>query len=125
MKSVHGSGEESRYLLRVQGIFPPQNADDQQDEGKLLATQYSFLCRSPFFTPEEDSERDPELDDKELLLHFKNFDCMGERHDATLIPIKDITDAKPVEINLLGPFGTLQYIVDLPEGTVFWLLFSA
>lgn len=29
------------------------------------------------------------ISDKELLLYFEDFDCMGERQDAHVIPLKE------------------------------------
>lgn len=114
MKSMH-EHETMRYVLHVRGIFPPAS-ESPEDEGSLLATQYSFLRRTPVFRLEHVMERISNIDDKELLLHFQDFDSMGERNDATVIPVKDIIDVNLVEIDQLGPFERLQYTVDIPDG---------
>lgn len=115
MKCSQESSEISRYLLYVHSNFPaaPQTPDD---EGALLVTQYSFLRKSPIFRFEHVMERNIEVEDNEMLLHFQDFNSMGERNDATFIPIKDLVDVKPVEIDLLGPSERLQYTVDIPSG---------
>lgn len=95
------------YILRVHGIIPASEFAPQEDEGQIVATQYSFLNRSVHL--KEISATEQEISQKELLLHFKDFECMGERFDATLVPICDI-----VEVYVLGPYDTLQYVVDIP-----------
>lgn len=115
MKNPDKEGELSRYLLFVHGTFP-SHCDDEADEGSLLVTQYSFLRKSSIFRLEHVMDRDPEIDDKELLLHFYDFYSMGGEADATIIPINKIIDMRPVGIDLLGPFERLLYTVDIPEG---------
>lgn len=115
MKCPHKLNELSRHLLRVHGGIAA-TPDTEDDEGSLFVTQYSFLRKSPIFHLEHVMERDPEVDDKEVLLHFHDFDTMGERSDATIVQIKDIIDAKPVDIDLLSPFEPLVYTVDIPKG---------
>ena len=117
MKNPHKEDELSRYLLFVHGTFPAKH-DVQDDEGLLLVTQYSFLRKSSIFRLEHVMDRNPELDDKELLLHFHDFHSMGGDADATIIPIKEIIDMNPVSPGSL--FERLLYTVDIPQGK--WLL---
>lgn len=115
IKCADDPSEESQYLLCVHGNFPAR-PDIPDDEGGLLVTQYSFLRRSPIFHFDHVMERNTGADDKEMLLHFQDFESMGERNDAAVMWIKDIVDVRPAEINLLGPFERMQYTVDVPSG---------
>lgn len=58
----------------------------------------------------------PEIDEKELLLHFNDVDFMGQKNDARLIAIEDITVVNAVGLDLLGPSEAVQYTVDVAEG---------
>lgn len=120
MKCTHRQHETLRYMLHVRSIFPA-GSDNPEDECSLLVTQCSFLRRTPVSRFEHVMDRSLQINGKELLLHFQDFDSMGERNDATIIPIKDIIDVKPVEIDLLGPLERLQYRVDIPRGEYFLL----
>lgn len=56
----------------------------QQEHGpRLLATRYSRLVHSPSFCAVGDGA----VSDRELFLHFVDFDCMGERQDAEVIAL--------------------------------------
>lgn len=119
MKSPHNEDELSRYLLFVHRVFPAEPGA-QDDEGSLLVTQCSFLRKSSIFRLEHVMDRNPEIDDKELLLHFHDFHSMGGKTDATIIPTKEIIDMVPIGFDLLGPSERLLYTVDIPQGK--WIL---
>lgn len=102
MKSSDESNEHFRYVLYLRANFAPV-PNVEGDEGSLLVTQFSYLHESSIFRLEHVMERNTDLYDKELLLHFHNFRSMGEENDATVIPVQDIVSVQQVEINLLGP----------------------
>ncbi|KAF9885418.1 hypothetical protein FE257_012940 [Aspergillus nanangensis] len=76
-------------ILFIHGIYPPINSEEG-DEGAVLASQYSFLHDSRIFSAKENSENCPSPHEKELYLHFNDFDSMGQKHDASEIPIQKI-----------------------------------
>ncbi|OJJ32881.1 hypothetical protein ASPWEDRAFT_42920 [Aspergillus wentii DTO 134E9] len=114
MKSQFVPVDSCRHILRIHGIYSANKSGSQ--EGKILATQYSFLRRSPIFMLENALKGHPEIDEKELLLHFNDVDFMGQKNDASLIPIENITDVDFVRMDLLGPAEAVQYTVDVTEG---------
>lgn len=118
IKHPQESKEHSCYLLYLHGNLPPV-PNTEGDEGSLVATQFSFLHESPIFGLEHVMEKNTDIYDKEVLLHFHDFRFMGEKNDATIVPIKDIINVKQVEIDLLGPSERLVYTRDIPSG---WLL---
>ncbi|KAF7588863.1 hypothetical protein BBP40_005081 [Aspergillus hancockii] len=107
MDNPSAPGKTSRYIIRIHNIYPASNADAGK-EGTLLVTQYSFLRKSPIFHWDKVVEHHPEFSEKELLLHFRDFDSMGNRQDAILLPVHKLVEAELVELDL-------QYTVEAPE----------
>ncbi|RJE21447.1 hypothetical protein PHISCL_06228, partial [Aspergillus sclerotialis] len=114
MKHPVEANEHSCYMLHLHGNFPPV-PNIEGDEGSLVATQFSFLHESTIFGLEHVMENNAHIYDKEVLLHFHDFRFMGEKNDATIIPIKDIINVKHVEMDLLGPSERLVYTIDVPS----------
>ncbi|PYH90915.1 hypothetical protein BO71DRAFT_433395 [Aspergillus ellipticus CBS 707.79] len=101
--------EISRNILHIHGIYPADTSEPG-DEGQLLATQFSFFHQSSICFLDSVIEMDSQLDGKELLLHFKDVDCMGERNDACLIPIRRITAARMLQHLGYGYFTEQQHL---------------
>ena len=78
--------------LRIHGIYLP-NQLGTDDEGSLLVSRYSFNNLSPIM---DISGEDYAIN--EVYLEFKEFDSMGQRQDASLLPIKRIVDPQSVEL---------------------------
>lgn len=97
--------QTEEYVLKVHGIYPPIK-DEVGDEGALLVTRYSYLHKSFFFSMKDNSSVPLAAEKDEILLHFEDFDSMGLRHDASIIPIHAIVNLKAV---------CLRHTVGIPE----------
>lgn len=114
MRFPNSFGKQSSFILYTHGIQPPMKSDEE-DDGILLATLFSFSGRKSVFQPgngqslQLDTDQRgwlPRLKDCELILHFKEFDSMGSWYDASRIPIQWIDAVHPISSEL---FDTLQY----------------
>src|SRR5436190_20295752 len=84
------SGEPLEYVIFVHDILY-QVADVETKFSHLVVTKYSFLGSAPLFQIHESSrDREVVMSDREVLLHFSDFDKMGERADAEVMQVDDI-----------------------------------
>lgn len=88
------TGETTESVAFTHRILYKQH-EDEKPQVYLLASRYSFLesfhlnsSAIPLFGP---------VNRKELLLHFTDFDTMGKRQDAELIPTSQIIEARNLE----------------------------
>ncbi|KIX03818.1 uncharacterized protein Z518_07371 [Rhinocladiella mackenziei CBS 650.93] len=81
----------SEYIVFIHDICYD---DDDSGSGTyyLVVTKYSAL-KSTYPFEAQESSSDTTIHDKELLLHFGDFDKMGTRDDAEFINIQDISSA--------------------------------
>lgn len=80
--SISTVPDTPRYVFYVHDILI--NKDDERAT-QLLVTRYSYLAAHPAFTA-----CNTPISDKELLLHFVDFDLMGEYFDAETVNLEDI-----------------------------------
>ena len=98
------------YVIFVRDILV-----DQTNKLMLLVTKYSFLSAFFALKTNELNQNDDCISERELLLHFADFDSMGERHDATVINVDDITQAwRMTDITSNSHF--VQYVGRKPQG---------
>lgn len=94
---------------------------DEQADGvnkyRLVVSKYSFLKLSTLFNPcVNKSEAAKLFSDRELLLHFQDFDTMGQIEDAEIIRLSDISHAKDPEIHPSSAADTVEHIPQSPDG---------
>lgn len=107
------TAEAIECVAFVHRILYEQN-EDEKPQFYLLASRYSFLeslhpisSATQLFRP---------ITRKELLLHFTDFDTMGERQDAEIIPISQIIAAKNLEFEPTTYVDPVQSVVHAPAG---------
>lgn len=84
---------------------------------RLVVSKYSFFKSSTLFNPcLNKTEAVKSIGDRELLLHFQDFWTMGQRQDAEIMRISDISYAKDVETNITSSADTVEHISHLSEG---------
>lgn len=107
------TAEAAECVIFVHLIYTQQN-ENGETQFFLLATRYSFLDLTHPFS----SLQKPVLsiNRKELLLHFTDFDTMGERQDAEIIPINEIIEARNLEFEPAPNADPVQLSVDAPAG---------
>jgi hypothetical protein len=66
-------------VLFIHAIHVPVDHESSETSVQLLVSRYSYLQQSPAFVNVEDVNRD------ELLMHYRQFDRMGQPEDAELI----------------------------------------
>jgi hypothetical protein len=97
-----------KYIIFVHDIGCIDDASDAESY-HLLVTKYTFLASTyPFQAQQPLRDRDVALSDRELLLHFGDFNKMGKQDDAELIRPDDIVYAE----DLTSSFGTSADAVD-------------
>lgn len=129
MRSSWQSGpqEMHHYVLYIHGVYPPCASDtapttitsgppDTENEGWLVATMYSFLRTTSHCLFQVGLATDPRIGLRELLLHYSDFDAMGTRRDAVVLPVRDVMVLHVVDPVLLGGFESVDYTVDPPPG---------
>ena len=84
------SGTSLEYVILVHDIRYRTRSD--RESWQLLVTKYSFLPSS-FQWQQSPRDCNVALSDRELLLHFEDFDKMGKRNDAEIIRLVDIASA--------------------------------
>lgn len=110
MKSNEIDTSESRLILYIYDILCRDST--QGKDHQLLVIKFAFLAEAlPFqsIVPNSAPESQPIIDKKEVVLCFSNFDTMGERQDAEVVPLKSIVTAKDCSTKL-------TYVTSLPKG---------
>jgi hypothetical protein len=88
--------------------------ENQETSFLLLASRYSFLGSfNPFCSAQQ---LIGPISRKELLLHFTDFNTMGERQDAEIIPVSEIIEAGNLEFNPAPYADPVQLVARPPEG---------
>lgn len=115
-------GDLEHFILYIHGIHVPGAVNPLQGEGRLAVTVYSFLRTTSLclfhlgLSSLAQGQGKEDVGLRELLLHYQNFDAMGYRQDAIILPIESIESVEAVNPTTLGPFEAVQYIVDPPGG---------
>lgn len=82
-------------------------------EWYLVASCYSFMeSFHPFYSAQQSVEN---INRKELILHFTDFDTMGELHDAEIIDGSKIIEARDPEF-IPADEDVVQLVNQVPEG---------
>ena len=81
----------------------------------LVVSKYSF-CKSTSPFRELQQLDGKEINDKELILHFEDFNRMGMRDDAEAIPLGDITMALAFD----SGSEVVSHISPDPSSEIFW-----
>jgi hypothetical protein len=83
----------------------------------LLVTKYSVLTLMyPFQAKRSSGYRDVAINDKELLLHFEDFNKMGMRDDAEVIQLNDIAYAEDLTSGFETTSDNVDHVVRPPQG---------
>lgn len=87
--------------------------DDESEGGRayVLATRYSVLSQVYPFQSVLASDDGP-TSEKELVLHFQDFDKMGKREDAEWLSVDGIAAAR----RLVMDHGEVDHVLEVPEG---------
>lgn len=101
------------YVLYVYGVQPCTGEDE--DEGSLIVTMYSNLRTTELWQFQAGLSDEHNVGMRELLLHYWNFESMGTRQDAVVIPINKIAAVYPVLPAMLGNFESIVHTVDMPD----------
>lgn len=109
-----GPVETRHFLLYVHGVYPPETPDE--GEGHVLVTMFSFLRTTSFCLFQVGLANDARVGLRELLLHFRDFDAMGSRQDAIVVPVREFVSVEGVSPFCLGQFESVVYTVDPPPG---------
>ena len=109
-----GPIETRHFLLYVHGVYPPEKPDE--GEGHVLVTMFSFLRTTSFCLFQVGLANDARVGLRELLLHFRDFDAMGSRQDAIVVPVGNFFSVEGVSPFCLGQFESVVYTVDPPPG---------
>ncbi|KAI9878014.1 MAG: hypothetical protein M1830_002172 [Pleopsidium flavum] len=114
IRSLDLWGESSISILKVHGIICPE-PDEVETGYRLLVSRYSFLATSPLHRICA-TVGEAKAAEKELVLHFDNFDWMGQKLDAELLPIDKIHCAKRLNVDSEGPLDPVMHVIRAPEG---------
>jgi hypothetical protein len=78
------------YVIFIHNIHGGQGSSDVKS-CHLMATKYSFhRLAHPFQEQQSSGENEVATSNKELLLHFGDFDKMGKQGDAGVMRLDDI-----------------------------------
>jgi hypothetical protein len=105
--------EAVECVVFVHRIYKQQN-ENEETQCYLSVSRYSFLESTHPFSLARKSAGS--IDRKELLLHFTDFDTMGERQDAEIIPINEIIEARNLEFEPAPNVDPVQLLADAPAG---------
>ena len=82
----------------------------------LLVTKYSFLRSAhPFHSLQSSRDNGEAMSDRELLLHFEDFNRMGKRDDAELIRLDDIAYAEALTVDSEFASDGVDHVVRPPS----------
>lgn len=107
------TAEAVECVIFIHRIYKQSN-ENEETRFYLLATRYSFLdLTHPFSSVQKPVGS---VNRKELLLHFTDFDTMGERQDAEIIPLNEIIEARNLEFEPAPNADPVQLAADAPTG---------
>jgi hypothetical protein len=93
----------SRHILYIHDILI--NTEDSQCALQLVVTKYSFLATHRAFAANTNAA----ISDRELIVHFNEFDHMAERIDAEVINLQDISISNEGQ-----QFRTVRHVIQVP-----------
>jgi len=108
-------GDEMECVAFIHNILRIEPEDGIKSFA-LVVSLYSFLQSTPPFSSKQHSANTAiSINRKELLLHFGDFETMGERQDAEIIFVDDILQAQDLEFTPAGPQDPVQHLTRVPE----------
>ncbi|GAM33939.1 hypothetical protein TCE0_013f01201 [Talaromyces pinophilus] len=105
------TGETTESVAFIHRILYKQYGDEKP-QVYLLASRYSFL--ELFHLNSSAVQLFGPVNRKELLLHFTDFDTMGKRQDAELIPTSQIIEARNLEFDPAPYAEPVQSVAHAP-----------
>ncbi len=104
------------YIIFIHDIRSEDGCSDATS-CRLTVTKYSFL-RSvhPFHAQQSSRDNKAAISNRELLLHFEDFDKMGKRDDAEVIRLDDIASAEALPSGLEISADIVDHVVWPPSG---------
>jgi hypothetical protein len=82
----------------------------------LMVTKYSFLRSAyPFHAQQSSRENEVAISNRELLLHFEDFDKMGKQDDAEVIRLDDIAYAEDLTSGFENSSDSVDHVVRPPS----------
>jgi hypothetical protein len=104
------------YVIFIHDIRYEDGGSDAKSY-HLLVTKYSFLGSAhPFQARQSSRDHEVAISNKELLLHFENFDKMGTRDDAEVIRLDDIAYAEYLTSGFEFSSDSVDHAVRPPPG---------
>jgi len=96
------------YIIFIHDIL----SDHGTPSCHLLVTKYSLLKTSFWFS----GDHNVAISDREVLLHFEDFDKMGKQDDAETIQVDDIAYAEGLAIKSNHVSDSVEHVVRPPPG---------
>lgn len=114
LRSADSVGYSSTCVLMIHGIFCSKS-DELETDYSLLVSRYSFLSTSPLYQKSSTTLEDKAAEN-ELVLHFRDFETMGQKQDAESISASDFGSAFELDIDPEGEADPVVHVVKAPEG---------
>jgi hypothetical protein len=113
---VRMNSEESlEYIIFVHDIYCEDGNSDARSY-HFIVTKYSFLRSAhPFHAQQSLRDNEVAISNRELLLHFEDFDNMGKRDDAEVIRIDDIVYAEDLTSGFEISSDSVDHVVRPPS----------
>ena len=105
--------DSAEKVVYIHEIF--YNDDRGAQNYDLLVTKYSVL-KSTYPFQAEVSADNTGIDEKELLLHFGDFERMGTRDDAEILHVQDICSARDFVLGTEMSSDGVDYVLRPPLG---------
>lgn len=114
LRSANLWGDSSIFVLKIHSIVCP--SQDEIDLGYgLIVSRYSPLLTSPLYQKcQTKNEEGPS--DKELVLHFENFESMGHKQDAEYLSVDNIEVVQGLDTDLDEREDPVMHVSKAPEG---------
>lgn len=116
------TGETTESVAFIHRILYKQH-EDEKTQVYLLVSRYSFL--ESFHLNSSATQLFGLINRKELLLHFTDFDTMGELQDAELIPTSQIIEVRNLEFELAPDAEPVRSVAHAPAGMIIALSASS
>lgn len=103
------------YIIFIHDIRYEDGCSDAKS-CHLMVTKYSFLRSAHLFKAQQSSvSNGVAISDRELLLHFEDFDKMGKRDDAEVIRLDDIAYAADLTSGFEVSSESVDHVVRPPS----------
>lgn len=114
LRSANLWGDSSISILKVHSIVCPSQDEIEIGYG-LIVSRYSPLLTSPLHRKcQRTSEK--EASERELVLHFDDFESMGQKQDAEFLSVDNIEVVQGLDVDLDETEGPVVHVTKAPEG---------